>query len=85
MGYEAISRRRPPRCGRRRLPLLHHEPATRVVLANGYSDDVPLSVGGGVAVPRAEDAVRSRRVRHEQPCSSGNSAVCGGADAVGEP
>jgi putative transposase len=36
-------------------------------------------------VSRAEDVVRTRRVRHDQPCGSDDSAVCGGADAVGEP
>ena len=50
VGHEAIPRRRRPRCGRRRRPLLHHEPAARVVLAGGYSDDVLLSVGSRVAV-----------------------------------
>ncbi|EMA48158.1 putative ISH8 transposase [Halococcus salifodinae DSM 8989] len=85
MGYEALPRRRRPQRGRRRLPLLHHEPPGKVVVAGGYSDDVPLQVGSGVDVPRAEDVVRTRRIRHDQPCGSGDSAVCSGADAVGEP
>jgi putative transposase len=81
--FRVVGRR--PRRGRRRLPSLHHEPPPRGVLAGGSSDVVSVSVGGGDAVPRVEDAVRTGRVRHEQPCCRGNSAVRGVAVAAGEP
>jgi len=44
-GYEAISRRRRPRRGRRRLPPVHDEFSEEGVLSGGFSGDLPLSVG----------------------------------------
>ena len=76
-GHEAVPRRRRPRCGRRRLPSLHHKSAARGVSTRGSSNAVSVSLGDRNAVPQAEDTVRTGRVRHEQPGCRGNSVVRG--------